>query len=357
MRVENRWRDILATATNGTVLAGSDDRGGEVLVRTRDDRTLALRVKWAGEGWPQDVRRAIEEVPRPWPADVVLLARRLSPGAIERLREIGANWADESGRTHIYGPSGLIIVRDPPAKRPAAPAQRAFTWSASAIDLAEMLLSRSDTPLRTTMLARESHWSLPQIANVLAAFDAQGWTIKRGPSRGPRAYRELFDADGLLGAWATALSELPRASRIAHRATRDVMSLLRDELAPALSRATPWALSGWAALDIAAPFATTVPSLHIYVADRDFAGTLSGVIAACDLRDVDQGGRVTFWPASADALDRSALREGVPVISAPRLYADLASFGARGLDAAAHVKERLIDPLHSGRDATRDDDG
>lgn len=357
MRIENRWRDILAAATNSAIIAAGADRGTEVLVKTRDEQTIALQVKWAGEGWPQDVRRAIEDVPRPWPAEVVLLARRLSPGAIERLSELGANWADESGRAHIYGPGGLIVVREHPTVLPGATARKGFTWSASAIDLAEMLLSREDASLRTTALARESHWSLPQIANVLGSFDAQGWTMKRGPARGPRAYREMVDADGMLGAWATAVGDAPRPTRIAHRATRDVMSLLRDEMAPALNRATTWALSGWAALDVAAPFATAVPSLHIYVADRDFAGTLSGVMQVCGLREVHEGGRVTFWPARADTLDRGAPREGLPLVSAPRLYADLASFGARGLDAAAHVKEQLIDPLHRRQVATGDRDG
>jgi hypothetical protein len=34
------------------------------------------------------------------------------------------------------------------------------------------------------------------------------------------------------------------------------------------------------------------------------------------------------------------------VVSPPRLYADLNAFGARGGDAADHVKAQLIDPLH-----------
>ena len=63
-------------------------------------------------------------------------------------------------------------------------------------------------------------------------------------------------------------------------------------------------MSGWAALELVAPFATTTPNLHIYVAEDDVAGTLS-----------------------------RAIDTGVPVASRPRIYADLASFAARGLDA------------------------
>jgi len=36
------------------------------------------------------------------------------------------------------------------------------------------------------------------------------------------------------------------------------------------------------------------------------------------------------------------MNAGVPVVSAPRLYADLRSLGGRGEEAAQHVREELI---------------
>jgi hypothetical protein len=132
------------------------------------------------------------------------------------------------------------------------------------------------------------------------------------------------------------------------------MALLRNDLAPALERRAGWAVSGWAGLELAAPFATTTPSLHVYVADTDFASPLSDVIDEAGLREVDEGGRVTFWAADSRVL-RLAQRSGdVPVVSAPRLFADLSFFGGRGGDAADHVKEELIDPLHPGRSTEED---
>jgi len=58
-------------------------------------------------------------------------------------------------------------------------------------------------------------------------FDAQGWTVKHGPARGPGAYREVLDADEMLSAWSVAAGEQARDTRIAHRARGDVMGLLR----------------------------------------------------------------------------------------------------------------------------------
>jgi hypothetical protein len=346
--IENRWRRILAAAVDGAVVeSGAGQTHPDLLVRTRDGRSIGIDVKWAGEGWPQDVRRAARGVPDPWPSEVVVLAHQLSPGAIEWLRERGANWADEAGQARLLGPGGLIVIREPARLPPTERSARTFRWSPSALAVAETILARPRGPLRATELAHVSGWSVPQVANVLKAFDAQGWTVKRGPARGPHAHRALNEPDALLAAWSTGVTQAPRPTRIAHRATRNVLALLREQLAPALDRsAAGWALSGWAGLEIAAPFATATPSLHVHVAASDFAGALSDVIERAGLREVDEGGRVTFWAADARTLALATRRDDVPIVSAPRLFADLTTLGARGQDAADHVKELLIDPLH-----------
>ena len=338
----------------------SGDARADLVIRTRDGQSIPIEVKWAGEGWPQDVRRVAAEVPDPWPAGVVLLAHRLSPGAIEWLRERGANWADEVGQARIHGPAGLIVIRGPAGPSLRERKSRAFNWSSSAIVVAEAILSTTDHPLRTAELAERSGWSVPQVANVLAGFDVQHWTIKRGPARGPRAHRELVDANGLLASWSDAVASTPRATRTAHRAGRDVMRLLREDVAPALDRRTTWSLSGWGAMELAAPFVTTTPSLQIYVDEDDFAGALSEAIAEAGLREVDEGGRVTFWACDRRALALGTDHSGVPIASAPRIHADLVALGARGLDAAAHIEQQLIDPLHPAsavRIAGNSDDG
>lgn len=346
MTVENRWQKILASLLDGAAVEPARNTARpDLVIRTRDGQSIMLEVKWAGEGWPQDVRRAVEDVPDPWPANVVVLARQMSPGAMEWLRDRDANWADEAGQARILGPGGLIVIREPRLPRVERGARR-FNWSASAITVGEAILASEDRPLRVADLAARSGWSAPQVAKVLKAFDDQGWTVKRGAARGPAAHREFVDADSMLAAWSGGVAEAPRATRIAHRATRDVFSLLRDDLAPALSSVT-WAVTGWAGLELAAPFATTTPSLHIYVSDVDFTAALTDALDTAGLHEVEEGGRVTFWEADPRILALAATRDGIPVVTPPRLYADLSAFGARGQDAADHVKSELIDPLHN----------
>ena len=359
--VENiRLEKIVSQALDGVVVepaGGQAER--DLVVRTRDGATIMIEVKWAGEGWPQDVRDAAAGVPDPWPADVWLLAHHLSPGAIDWLRDRGANWADESGQARIHGP-GLIVIREPQTAQAPPRPSHPFKWSPSAITVAEAILSREDWPLRTTELAERCGWSVAQVANVLTAFDKQNWTRKRGPARGPQAHRDLVDLDAMLASWAQELTAQPRPTRTAHRAGRDIMRLLREDLAPALNLNTRWSLSGWAALELTAPFVTATPSLQLYVADRDFAGPLSEALTQADLREVDEGGRVTFWSVDARALTFATHRDGITVASPPRVYADLAGFGARGLDASAHLKDQAIDPLHANsrrRETSRVADG
>lgn len=347
MATEKRLTRILASALDGAaVRPATPGTHADMLVRSRDGDWIALEVKWAGEGWPEDVRRVTAQLPQPWPPNLILLARHLSPGAIEWLRERNANWADEAGQARILGPDGLIVIREPRSPRAEERPPRAFVWSPAAFSLAEMILARADEPLRATELARTSRWSVAWVAALLKAFDSQGWTAKRGPARGRGAHRELIDADAMLAAWSGAIADQPRETRMVHRATRDVMGLLRNELRQALDRHVAWAVSGWAGLELAAPFATTVPSVHVYVAEEDFAGALSAVISDAGLREVPEGGRVSFWAADRRILSIENRLGDIPVASPPRLYADLSSFGARGQDAADHVKRELFDPLH-----------
>lgn len=345
MQVEKAAVHILQSAIDGTVVEPAR-RSAEVVVRTRDGTTIPLAVKWAGEGWPQDVRQAVGTVDGEWPAKAVVVARHLSPGSIEWLRERGANWADEVGNVRILGPKGLIVIREPSA--PAAPRASAFSWSPSALHVAEFILAQPGEPLRTEPLAKKTDWSVPQVAKVLKSFDEQGWTVKRGGARGPTAHREVRDRTSLLESWSAGLADAPRPTRLAHRAERDWMTFLIDQLAPALGDG--WAVSGWAGLELSAPFATTTPSLHVYVNEFDFAGELSDVMAATGLREVDAGERVTFWSIDPWVLHLADPVRDVPVVSAPRLYADLSALGARGQDAADHVRGELIDSAGEAHD-------
>jgi hypothetical protein len=301
-----------------------------------------LELIWAGEGWPADVNEVLAGIPSPWPRRLVVVGRSFSPGALDLLRAQDANWVDETGRARIEGPSGLLVIRDVERKSDET-GQRRFRWSRSSVEIAELLLADPSPKINAVEVADRLGWSHAQTTSVLRHFDSEGWTAKIGAGRGLAGVRRLDAAAGLLDAWAAHVGGGVHERVLAHRVLRDPMRFLRDELAPVLTATMVWAASGWAGLEVAAPFVTAVPVLQIYVpADALADGRLWTTMQTVSLREVEDGARVEFWTASPTALSLSSMNAGVPVVSAPRLYADLRSLGGRGEEAAQHVREELI---------------
>lgn len=125
---------------------------------------------------------------------------------------------------------------------------------------------------------------------------------------------------------------------------RDPLAYLERELAPALGSIGHYAASGWAGLQLAAPFVSTVPTLHLYVEARAFDAGLPRLLRRVGIREVSEGARIEFWHARRAALHRAIAprRAGVPVVHPSRLYADLLTLGDRGRAAAEHVRAELL---------------
>ena len=316
------------------------DDVARVLIRGRT-RNYRLRALWAGAGWPADVDRAIRHLGEEWPPDLVVVARGLSAGSREMLERRGASWVDGSGDAHIVA-RDLLVMRE--AKQRPGADRRAFSWSASAVSIAEALLNRkSPYGVRATELATLTGWSTPQISQVLGAFDAEGWTTKWGPQRGTGASREVTDGARMLDAWAEEVSALEPERRFAERIFNDPLQFLEDELAPVLDKhGIGWAVTGWAAAERLAPLATAIPALQVYVEEHALRGPLTLAMQEISLRQVESGGRIEFRGADPHLLKLATRRDGLPIATAPRVFADLQALGGRGEDAAAHLREEVI---------------
>ena len=304
-----------------------------------------LALRWVGRGWPADVERALDSLPDPWPRQLVLVGQRFSRGAVDQLTQRRANWLDEAGAARIETDSGLLVVResaDSGAAEPAMP--RGFRWAASSLEIAEWLLTE---PPRETFNAREftdrADWSYAQTTKVLRQLSAQGWVKKTGGSRGVGSGWQLADAVGLVEAWTTYLVGHRPETVGAHRVLRDPMQFARTELATALGSEMRWALSGWAGLELAAPSVTTVPVIQVVVdAYALVDGRLREAMRSLRLREVKEGARIEFLALSEFSLSLARQFHGLPVVSPPRLYADLLALGGRGEEAAEHVRQELM---------------
>ena len=308
-------------------------------MRLAGGKPVRLDVVWLPEGWPSDVKRALAYLEGSSGCHLVVAAPSLSAGAIEELRKRGANWIDERGNVRLIVPPGLALLKTAPPERRSAPS---FAWSRSKVMIAEVLLSEPREPHELTVIAARTGISIAQVSNVLRAFDKLAWTERHGPKRGVGVWRTLANPGSMLEAWTAHLVAARPARRYGHRVFRDPMQLLESELAAVLRERTSWAVTGWAGASLVAPFVTLTPVLHIYIASDDFDRVADDVFAAAKIRSVDSGPNVELWRAEGPIFLHAGTKTTFPVVSAPRLHADLVALGGRGEDAAEHVRETVI---------------
>lgn len=302
---------------------------------------VSIGVLWAGEGWPSDVRRAVGDV-RKWNRADVLVAKRLSPASLAWLREIDANWLDGTGLARIVAPTGLLVLREP-TEQPVGNlrSEKRFSWTDVRKDVAEVILARRIVP-RAAEIAQVTGWSAIAVAKALSSFDAGGWTTKTGARRGPGAQRHLESPQRLLDAWADAISTEKRDAILGHASFNDASTFLNERLAVHLRKVGRWAASGWIGAHLVAPYVTSVPTLQLYVDPNVFDASLLGLLAAAQVRVVTEGARIEFWRARPVVLSE-AKEYPTPLVSIPRLYADLNRLGGRAVEAAQAVRKQLLE--------------
>ncbi|CAN5871195.1 hypothetical protein BH23ACT5_BH23ACT5_06760 [soil metagenome] len=351
MQVKDDLLRVVQDAVEGlarvSVTRGMDNgMTASVSLATADGHTYQLEVLWAGEGWPSDLRRILAHVPTgEWPRHVAVVARNLSPGALGLLEERDANWIDQDGHVRLVVPPGLLVYRERLPVRPPSPPPT-FKWSRSAVRLAEYMLGLPlDQPLKTGELAEDTGWSPGRVSTVLQAFDSLEWTESKGAKSGPGAWRRLINAGAMLDSWAAYAGDETHRRRLAHHNTRDLLRFTETELRTNLGRDDDrtWALTTWSGLELAAPFATAVPVIHIYLSADRFRSEVDQIMRSSGLREVDEGARFEFWEAEFPLRTQPGQPSRTPVVATPRLYADLLVLGARGADAAQHLRETKLD--------------
>lgn len=298
----------------------------------------ATNIVWAAEGWPEDVSHVLEGRGRHNGAEsLVVVARSLSPGSLERIARHGLGWVDEAGAARIVLPSGLAVYRE--RSTDTVPTQAAFTWTPAAIAVGEALLTSADAGVRS--LHGVTGVSLGRISRILQAFDREGFTRKGPVEEQIQTRRTLEDREGLLRAWVPAAGSQPRQRWTLTRAERDPLKFFAEEISPLLGPEGTWALTGPAAAQLEAPFLTTLPTVHVYV-DSGFPNRLRALQRAVGLVPVEQGARFEFWSATTTTLRLSrpaiAQRE-LPIADLPRVYADLLALGGRYEEAGGHLRE------------------
>lgn len=301
-------------------------RGADDLVTVNGQ---ALRIKWIGEGWLADVRRALEHDAEI--ADIVV-ARRMSPGAREALDEASISWIDETGAAEISLDS--IIVSK--SGRPKRAEERIKNWTPSVLGVAEALLCGIKATVARTEEA--TGLSTGSCTNALRFLAEEGLLVSEA-KRGPRSARRIADIDQFLEAYADAVAEEgPSRALSVGVIWRDFASGLAQTGAKWDELKMSWACTGTLAASVLAPHMTTFGSVDVYLDVESLAGLES---AALDVGlDPIEGGRLRLRPfPTVTSLRLSTKNQDLRIAPWPRVYADLRVIGVRGEEAAEHLRE------------------
>lgn len=328
---------------------------GRLLVTYGHGARSTLVPVWAGEGFPSDVARALDDARRhdQGPGEsLVVVARRMSPGARRQLDEKSISWVDEAGHAHIAAEPGLYVLIEKQRPVDKDPGPSVLRWSEATGAVAEAILTRAtsdDVPLdyrrrlpAVTTLAKDLGLSAGLVSRTLRSFDVEEWTTKRGAERGATSRRELVDPGALLSGWAGWYRTWRRPTALAHGLIGDTDAFL-SRLGGAWAGHW-WAVTGSILLERRAPFLTSAATVDVYLDQEAFAdpNTLHRLLDQAGLRLVDSGARVQVHQAD-EYLER--LVSGPPgqaEVTDIRLYGDLVRSGVRGDDAAEHLRETRI---------------
>lgn len=329
-RAVNALEDVLQRAVRART---ADDVKRDVIV-TLDNTDLLVR--WLPVGWPRQVRESANEHPQP----DVLVAPRMSPGARLAAREAGMGWADESGAAdiHITKPGGPLIIIETKGN-PPMPLDARVGWKPATLAVCEALLSGRAKPT-VSSIEENVGISTGSAVSALKFLDDSGH-LSSPVARGPRAARQITNADELLDAYAIA------AERLRSPISIRVGVLWRDPVVGALQlggrfddEGLAWGVTSALSASQLAPVQTEIAPLEIYVQGKTWSD-LRRASVAVNLKEIE-GGRLVLrpFPTPAGATLTQPIN-GLMSMLWPRVYADLRTTGVRGEDTADHLREEM----------------
>lgn len=291
-------------------------------------------VGWAGEGWPADIERLLTLA-----ADIeIMVARDLSVGARERLTNHGVGWVDETGRSNVSLPSGLIILKDAKSRRQNHPSTG---WSRSKIAVAEAALSGVEP--RVERIQDATGLSRGATANALVFLEKMDF-LHRDIQFGPRSARRITNVPALFESYVNAVVALSRKTPVIllHRLWNDPMTALVKELTPALELTkVNWAVTGAAASHLLAPYLSNISVIELYV-DTDMFSDLVRLERTLNARRVERGHLIEVRQLpNRITMTAGSVVDGIHCATKVRVYADLVAKGGRSVDAANHLREVL----------------
>jgi len=327
------------------------------LARTQDARVDAVvEAEIGGErlrlvieakrniAFPRDARELVWQLRdylKHFPADTrvvpIVAAQSLSPGARQLLRDEGVGYFDLGGSLYIPAPGAFVFVDRPPPKAGQRKINALFVGRRALV--LQAVWEKARDWFSVGEIAERAAVSAATASETLIELERREWLDVRGA--GPSKERALAAPSKFLDAWRDyKLSSKPTHLQYYYvRALQSYeISSRFDELAEQMS--VLYALTGEAAAQIHAPFLTSVPQLRVRL---EMGAKADRLLQQIEAKSVTEGWNLAILGVKHKAEFNFRQRlDGAWMASPLQAYLDLLNAGARGAEAADHLRRESL---------------
>ena len=322
-------------------------RADAVVSATVAGHPLTLVIEAKRDAFPRDVRESIYQL-RNYLTHLLagsreavpfLIARAISPGARDLLRDEGVGFYDLGGTLYIPAKHAFVYI-DRPAPRKGSKVF-ASVFRGQKARVVQEVFERRPQWLSVKQIAEDAEVSPATASATLTEMERREWVEAEGA--GPSKLRRLRATRPLLDAWTTFVADQkpPRLARyyVPHV---DANALPQRLDAACKDANAAYAVTGEAAAQAYSPFLTNVSQLRCRIVPGP---RQQDVLEALRARPVSEGWNLGLIEARARGdVTVGERRDGVCLAPPLQVYLDLLQSGGRSKELAMHLRaERLED--------------
>ena len=332
----------------GVQQPGGRDRGHDAQVDLRVGRkAVTLLIEMKKDVYPRDVRQVLWQLrdsARKWAhpeekreAAFFLMARSISPGAKELLRNERVGYYDSGGSLFLPADYIYVYVDKPPPKSLSRSMRSVFSGRRAQVLHAVLLRNREWFGVKD--IANQARVSPATASQVLTELEKFDWVVSRG--QGPGKERHLQEPSALLDAWVNQQAVMRPLSMRRYFVPAARGEGLVERLAEVCDASkAEYAITHEAAGQRYAPFLSTVSQVRCRQLDGPAADR---ALDALDARVVDQGANLAVIEVKSpgELLFREFVN-GIWLAGVVQVYLDLMRSEGRAKEMAKHLRHERI---------------
>jgi len=331
--------------TSREVSIGPRGRADALIDARVGGHPIRLLIEAKREAFPRDVRETVWQL-RNYLAHIphgdreivpFLMARAISPGARDILREEGVGYYDLGGSLFIPARHAFVYVDRPTPKKNARIFDSVFQGQKARV--VQAVFDRRNEWLSVKELAESTEVSPATASATLTELERREWIDVQGA--GPSKLRRLRSAKALVDAWTSYIADQKPPRIVRYYVPGGSAVELAQRLDAACQDAdAAYAVTAEAAAQLYAPYLSTISQVKCRI---EPGRGQQEALERLDARPVNEGWNLGLIETRARGDITVAGRvEGVRLASPLQVYLDLLQSSGRSREMAAHLRaERL----------------